>query len=542
MHIYVCLTWACACTIRRVHYPLPMAPREAAPAAVVQPRGAVYVAQPAVITQPAAITPSHPDDARSISARPLLRQYDDLLREKASDAEPTSVCPRPPQALSPARSQVLWCPSPRTDHTTLSILPAVQDEVQAAYERLQRDSSREIAKVRRRSEELAQQLETQAEQMTTLQSELMAQGGEARVVERLRAKLQRVEQQSSEEVTTLQRALGKYKKEVILLNSELSRSKREEERLRRHVRQLEAELKVVQRRTAASSTRDGSRQVPRPSGTASAPGSRAGSRPPSASASRVPFAARSTANSRASSVASSATSSRAGSVERGAAGSRSTSRPASRSASVEGNSRSASNSGSRAGSADRSQSASRASSQDSSRPPSRDSRSRAGAPPSIERAAREALLQTTTRRTALPPGTAAASRGPSGGRAGAPRPERDTEEAPNATRRRGLARRGRDGITSDDRGSSSEEWVSSSARPRTGRQNDAAKYDDAHKENRGHSDDAERPRAVKAVPFEGEKRPMPSLPQQYDATDDIQDIDRRLNALQQFLEAAKAPR
>ena len=419
--------------------------------------------------------------------------------------------------------------------------------MQAAYERLQRDSSREIAKVRRRSEELAQQLETQAEQMTTLQSELMAQGGEARVVERLRAKLQRVEQQSSEEVTTLQRALGKYKKEVILLNSELSRSKREEERLRRHVRQLEAELKVVQRRTAASSTRDGSRQVPRPSGTASAPGSRAGSRPPSASASRVPFAARSTANSRASSVASSATSSRAGSVERGAAGSRSTSRPASRSASVEGNSRSASNSGSRAGSADRSQSASRASSQDSSRPPSRDSRSRAGAPPSIERAAREALLQTTTRRTALPPGTTAASRGPSGGRApsgvratGPPRPVRDTEEAPNATRRRGLARRGRDGITSDG-GSSSEEWVSS-ARPRTGRQNDSAKYDDAHKENRGHSDDAERPRAVKAVPFEGEKRPLPSLPQQYDATDDIQDIDRRLNALQQFLEAAKAPR
>lgn len=419
--------------------------------------------------------------------------------------------------------------------------------MQAAYERLQRDSSREISKVRRRSEELAQQLETQAEQMATLQTELMAQGGEARVVERLRAKLQRVEQQSSEEVTTLQRALGKYKKEVILLNSELSRSRREEERLRRHVRQLEAELKVVQRRTAASSTRDGSRQVPRPSGTASAPGSRAGSRPPSASASRVPFAARSTANSRSSSVASSTTSSRAGSVERGAAGSRSTSRPASRSASVEGKSRSASNSGSRAGSADRSQSASRASSHDSSRPPSRDSRSRAGAPPSIDRAAREALLQTTTRRTALPPGTTAASRGPSGGRApsgvratGPPRPVRDTEEAPNATRRRGLARRGRDGITSDG-GSSSEEWVSS-ARPRTGHQNDSAKYDDAHKENRGHSDDAERPRAVKAVPFEGEKRPLPSLPQQYDATDDIQDIDRRLNALQQFLEDAKAPR
>ena len=28
----------------------------------------------------------------------------------------------------------------------------------------------------------------------------------------------------------------------------------------------------------------------------------------------------------------------------------------------------------------------------------------------------------------------------------------------------------------------------------------------------------------------------------YDATEDIEDIDRRLNALQQFLSAAKAPR
>ena len=32
------------------------------------------------------------------------------------------------------------------------------------------------------------------------------------------------------------------------------------------------------------------------------------------------------------------------------------------------------------------------------------------------------------------------------------------------------------------------------------------------------------------------------MPMAYDATDDIQDIDRRLNALQQFLTEAKAPR
>ena len=35
---------------------------------------------------------------------------------------------------------------------------------------------------------------------------------------------------------------------------------------------------------------------------------------------------------------------------------------------------------------------------------------------------------------------------------------------------------------------------------------------------------------------------LSGIPQSYDAADDIQDIDRRLNALQQFLTAAKAPR
>lgn len=58
---------------------------------------------------------------------------------------------------------------------------------------------------------------------------------------------------------------------------------------------------------------------------------------------------------------------------------------------------------------------------------------------------------------------------------------------------------------------------------------------DAHKENRSHhasEDDLRLP--VKPL--------APAAAQHYDATDDIQDIDRRLNALQQFLEAAKAPR
>ena len=182
----------------RVHYPLPLTPSEgsmAAPDQQVLLRGAIYIAPPpaaAAAASPPLLSASPPGG----SAQPLLRQYDELLREK--------------------------------------------EEVQAAYERLQRDSSREVAKVRRRSEDLATELETQGEQMEALQTELLAHGGDARVVDKLRAKLQRVEERSAEEVGTLQRALAKHKKEILLLNAELSRAKREEERLRRHVRQLEA--------------------------------------------------------------------------------------------------------------------------------------------------------------------------------------------------------------------------------------------------------------------------------------------------------------
>ena len=92
--------------------------------------------------------------------------------------------------------------------------------------------------------------------------------------------------------------------------------------------------------------------------------------------------------------------------------------------------------------------------------------------------------------------------------------------------------------------SSSEEWGGSRPRARVPPRGEAAPntdggpFDDAHKENRMRRAHEERPRASKGLGDFDARAPEP----QYDATDDIQDIDRRLNALQQFLEAAKAPR
>ncbi|KAL3926477.1 MAG: hypothetical protein SGPRY_003277, partial [Prymnesium sp.] len=161
---------------------------------------------------------------------------------------------------------------------------------------------------------------------------------------------------------------------VILLNTELSRSKREEERLRRHVRQLEAELKILQRRNAASRGSRGGLDPPYRSNS-SRPSSRLSSRPTSADVSR----ATSRLSSRAPSAA--ATSANA---------SRTSSRPTSRPTSLPG-------------SRERSAAPSRSSSAERSRPPSRDSRAPGGGrssrergvgAPSLGAAARQALQQT----------------------------------------------------------------------------------------------------------------------------------------------------
>lgn len=287
--------------------------------------------------------------------------------------------------------------------------------------------------MRKQCDGLARELQEQAQQVTLLHDELLTHGGNACVLERLRAKLQDVERHSEEEQTCFYRALSKHKKEVrtaqrasratrrdsppsaarqvILLNSELSRAKKEEERVRRHNRQLEAELKVVQRRVAAvrggrpdgsaGSARDRPRLPSRPGSNAvSRPSSNASSRPSSRTSSaerthpptaRAGTAGGSRSSSRASSVASSTAASRAGSVERTRA-SRTADAPNTRAllqASSAGESRVSS---SRAGSARGSAPSSRASSAERSRPPFREHRP---ALPSLERVAREALLQTS---------------------------------------------------------------------------------------------------------------------------------------------------
>ena len=458
----------------RVHYPLPLAPDKSSRSA--EPDGVVQQAMPMPApVQPTASTPSLP------------RQYEDLLREK--------------------------------------------EEIQAAYERLQRDSSREISKIRRRCDDLAGQLQEQSDQMAALQTELMSQGGDARVVDSLKRKLQKLEEQSGKEIGGLQRNLDKHKKEVLLLNSELNRSKREEERLRRHVRQLEAELKMFQRRHAATSQREGRSSARSSPATTQ---SRVSPRP-SSSSSRVPLAARSTASSRASSVASSTAASRAASVERGA-GARTASRPASNAGSrpmSRAGSVAHSQPGSRASSVDRSRPASRASSTGHSGPPSRDSaqwrdwrarnaKSRAPQPPSIDRAAREALLQKAVRRHAgLGPAKSSALAQVSNR---APKAARASSSAPTS-------------------GRSQLRPASADPRARRAMENAAnvnvATRTETQKENR-----AFIRQGYEAATYASKTSGVQDefSPQSYDASDDIQDIDRRLNALQQFLTAAKAPR
>ena len=554
----------------RVHYPLPLAPDVAAAPPLAPPaQPSSSLPTPAEIRHPPPIDSGPPTfvhhkvqpPSNAIPGHSLARQYDELLREK--------------------------------------------EEVQAAYERLQRDSTREITKVRRRCEDLASQLQEQSDEMAALQGEMMSHSGDARIVDALRRKLRKVEEQSSHEVSGLQRALDKHKKEIIMVNTELSRSRREEERLRRHVRQLEAELKTTQRRAAAAGSRDGPEQRGR-SLSAGRSNSAAGLRPGQLSHVRAPLAARSTASSRASSVASSTAASRANSVTNSRTNSRQPSQP---------NSRSASADRSRASSAGHSRPASsRASSTENSRPPSRDSRQsgsnpRASSkkasstqPPSLNTAAREALYQTAMQRQAAKPtssarGTApplsrssgyaaSAAKARTGGAPQAP-PRRmkavsdggySSDEWAHGPRRgpvvasgRGGSARGglqpRSGSASGGRGVSNLPPRSSSAGPRDEKENaprsammskgSTTTKAPIHRvpaspmmSAAAHTlaslgDEYEEEPPLGAYPGEmmgAEESKSSRMPMAYDATDDIQDIDRRLNALQQFLTAAKAPR
>jgi len=203
---------------------------------------------------------------------------------------------------------------------------------------------------------------------------------------------------------------------------------------------------------------------------------------------------------------------------------------------------------SRAGSARGSAPSSRASSAERSRPPSRDSRP---ALPSLERAAREALLQTSRQqRQRGPAPNAAAGRGAAasnghrptsakrGLAAGASLPQR----GPQQGRQPGSGTRGTAKATtcapayhpteareSDVEGTQHVTGAALATRP-SGNEN--AGNENSGNENFGHASSALRKEGVDPLAAE------PS----YDASQDIADIDRRLSALQDFLKAAKAPR
>ncbi|KAL1508159.1 hypothetical protein AB1Y20_004314 [Prymnesium parvum] len=127
-----------------------------------------------------------------------------------------------------------------------------KEEIQAAYERLLADTSRKLAKMRRKCDGLTADLQAQTDRASALQVELVASRSSDRSLAHVQAKLQRLEQERREERNDLQHAYDKHKRELVLLNAELNRSKREAERSRRHARQLEAELKILQRRAAAT--------------------------------------------------------------------------------------------------------------------------------------------------------------------------------------------------------------------------------------------------------------------------------------------------
>ena len=194
---------------------------------------------------------------------------------------------------------------------------------------------------------------------------------------------------------------------------------------------------------------------------------------------------------------------------------------------------------SRAGSARGSAPSSRASSAERSRPPSRDSRP---ALPSLERAAREALLQTSRQQrqrglaaSAGAGGGAAASKGhrPTGAKrglaAGASLPQQGRQpgagaRGPANPTARAAPSHPADAAEPEVQGTQHVAGAALAPRP-SGNENSG-------NQNFGHASSALRKEAAEPLAAE------PS----YDASQDIADIDRRLSALQDFLKAAKAPR
>jgi chromosome segregation ATPase len=175
-----------------VHFPLPLAAREPPPPQL----GTAVPEQPQLPQQAAQASPN-----ASMHGHLLQRRCETLSRDKARGrrfvAPAARSSARPPSLRDAAR------PAHRP-----------QEELQAAYEQLQRNSSRETAKLRGQCESLAHELQQHADEVTALRAQLMSKGTEAKQVDRLRSKLQRLEQHSAAERTALQRGLDKHKKEV----------------------------------------------------------------------------------------------------------------------------------------------------------------------------------------------------------------------------------------------------------------------------------------------------------------------------------------
>ena len=158
---YVILTYASQ--YDRVHYPLPLSPEGL----------------------------SEPQQLQRVVAR--------LQRENAELRSRVEVIAESGQAVTSPGIEVLRRQAADAQRET--------EVARAAYARLQQDSSVEIAKVRQECDALAQELHDQSERVEELRAELVARSGEGRALERLRAKLSRLEQEGADDRDALQARL-----------------------------------------------------------------------------------------------------------------------------------------------------------------------------------------------------------------------------------------------------------------------------------------------------------------------------------------------
>ena len=417
---------------------------------------------------------------------PLPLSNMDTTRLDTSDAE------RNPSAATSSQHLMRGTAIPHVqpdggDKLEAERLRKENEQIRFAYEQLRTETAASVAALRRRCASLSSDLESQAEQSRALEAQLHAAAGDKRLVDKLRSKIAKIEAEAAGERTSLTQALNKSKKETILLRSELSRSKREEDRYRRLARDAHAEAKMAHRRSASNATKTiDLHQLHRAS-------PRSGSRAASSAGS---VSSRGSVTSRGSSRASSPSLRPAWGAGPGVRGvpSHTASRAASRCAS-RGNSRTPSLA--------------------PSRTPSRHGSVRDSAPPSSagsSRATSNASSRVSSRANSVyggsRPSSVERSRPQTVNRKMKPTHQALQDAALSA--RHSMAQEGEGTYDSED--------------------------DEAMKENQMSQVKQNVSSLRKARSGEA---PEDSAP--YNAMEDIQDIDRRLNALQEFLKQARTP-